>query len=106
MIINKPENADAEGYVTEKLFQSIRSGCIPLYRRSNYNPEPEILDHNAILFFDPDGDNSATRDQLPKIAQGGNDYQDFAYQKPFQNDAAELIWENITRFQQAIKKIL
>lgn len=101
-----PENTNAEGYVTEKLFESIRSGCIPLYWGSNNNPEPEILNQNAILFFDPDGNNFATRDQLSKIAQGGKDYQDFAHQKPFQHDAAERIWENITRFQQAIKKIL
>lgn len=47
-----PENSNASGYVTEKIFESIKSGCIPIYWGSYNNPEPDILNHEAILFFD------------------------------------------------------
>ena len=38
-----PENSDNKGYVTEKIFDAIQSGCIPIYWGSENNPEPEIL---------------------------------------------------------------
>lgn len=53
-----PENANTMGYVTEKLFEAIISGCIPVYWGSYNQPEPEILNPEAIIFWNPEGDNS------------------------------------------------
>jgi len=57
-----PENTNTNGYVTEKIFQAIASGCIPVYWGSNNNPEPEVLNHDAILFWQFDGNNSSVLD--------------------------------------------
>ena len=44
-----PENSLGEGYITEKIFDSIRSGCIPIYWGAYL--EPGILNSKAILRF-------------------------------------------------------
>jgi alpha(1,3/1,4) fucosyltransferase len=45
-----PENSDTEGYTTEKLFESINSGCIPIYW-PNRPVEPNIINNNKIIFI-------------------------------------------------------
>lgn len=48
-----PENSDAPGYVTEKVWHAHAAGCIPVYWGSGNKPEPSILNPEAILFYDP-----------------------------------------------------
>lgn len=47
-----PENSNAYGYCTEKVFEAIAAGCIPIYWGDNNRPEPHILNHKAIIFWD------------------------------------------------------
>jgi hypothetical protein len=61
-----PENASVEGYVTEKAFHAIGSGCIPIYWGACGNPEPDVLNRGAILFWNPDDDNSTLLRDLLK----------------------------------------
>ena len=44
-----PENSKGEGYCTEKIFQALEGGCIPLYWGDS-NPEPELLNENKYCF--------------------------------------------------------
>ncbi len=39
-------------YVTEKLFESFAGGTVPIYYGSNNEPEPGIINPNAVLFWD------------------------------------------------------
>jgi hypothetical protein len=45
------ENASVKGYVTEKLFEAIEGGTIPIYW-GDVNPEPTILNPERIVFWD------------------------------------------------------
>jgi len=45
------ENASVSGYVTEKLFEAIEAGTIPIYW-GDLEPEPNILNPNRIIFWD------------------------------------------------------
>jgi hypothetical protein len=56
-----PENSDTEGYTTEKLFESINCGCIPIYW-PNRPVEPNIINNNKIIFI-----NSNLKEQYEKI---------------------------------------
>ena len=47
------ENASVKGYVTEKIFQAIEGGTIPIYWGGN-NPEPGILNQQRIIFWNKD----------------------------------------------------
>ena len=62
-----PENSNSYGYVTEKIFEAISAGCIPIYWGSYNNPEPGILNKDAIFFWNMDGDNSAVVKQIEEL---------------------------------------
>lgn len=71
-----PENTNAMGYVTEKLFESIEAGCVPMYWGAYGNPEPEVLNLDAII-MDPDEFNIEDYDrisQLPRLKDGAEQY--------------------------------
>lgn len=53
-----PENSNYEGYVTEKLFEAIHAGCIPIYHGSDNRPEPDVLNQDAIIFIEMGKDNT------------------------------------------------
>lgn len=53
-----PENSNAYGYVTEKVFQAIAAGCIPIYWGSYNMPEIGILNQDAIIRWNMNGDNT------------------------------------------------
>ena len=86
-----PENASVEGYVTEKVFHAIGSGCIPIYWGANGNPEPDVLNHDAILFWDPDGDNSALMQQIEELHNNPTLYREFFEQPRLKEDAWEVV---------------
>ena len=54
-----PENSNSYGYVTEKVFQSIDAGCIPIYWGCYNMPEVGILNQDAIIKWNMHRDNSA-----------------------------------------------
>lgn len=53
-----PENTNAYGYVTEKLFECLKAGCVPIYWGSYNNPEPTVINKYAVLFFNTQEDNT------------------------------------------------
>lgn len=46
-----PENSAGDGYVTEKIWQAFAAGCIPIYAGYSRDPEPEILNPQAFLWW-------------------------------------------------------
>ena len=86
-----PENASVEGYVTEKLFHCIGSGCIPIYWGACGNPEPDVLNRDAILFWNPDGDNTALLRQIADLQSDDRLYRDFFSQPRLQPDAWQVV---------------
>ena len=46
-----PENSSTQGYCTEKLFEALQAGCIPIY--SGYDI-PVVLNKNKIIFYKED----------------------------------------------------
>ena len=59
-----PENTNAYGYVTEKLFEAISAGCIPVYLGSYNTPESKILNPNAIIFWDKENYGEKALEQI------------------------------------------
>lgn len=45
-----PENSDYPNYTTEKIFQALESGCIPIYW-GHSKPEQGVLNENKYLFY-------------------------------------------------------
>jgi len=100
-----PENSNSEGYVTEKLFEAITSGAIPIYWGSNNNPEPSIINPDAVLFYDENN----PQQLIDKVNLFWNDdkaYEEFCNIKPFKDNAAEEIWKTLNSLESKIKMIL
>ena len=101
-----PENTNAEGYVTEKAFQAIQSGCIPIYWGSNNNPEPDILNHDAIIFWNKDGDNSSAMKLIKDLYNNEKLYKEFTMQQRLKPKAADVIWEMLVDLENKLRQLI
>ncbi|CAL1516890.1 glycosyltransferase family 10 domain-containing protein [Chitinophaga sp. MM2321] len=101
-----PENTNKEGYVTEKVFEAIWGGCIPVYWGSNNNPEPEVLNKDAILFYEEEGDIAALVKQVADLHANEKRYREFMMQDRFKPHAAEYIADMVSEAENRIRKCL
>jgi len=86
-----PENSNCYGYVTEKVFQAVDAGCVPIYWGSFNNPEPEVLNQQAILFWNKDGDNNKNLEFIRQLNESEKLYEEFSSQKRLVQNAAEYV---------------
>lgn len=97
-----PENASVEGYVTEKVFHCIGSGCIPIYWGANGDPEPDVLNQDAILFWEKDSDNEALLGKVQELYDNEQLYREF-FEQPRLKEGA---WEVVTDYFFALERKL
>ena len=101
-----PENSNCEGYCTEKIFEAISSGCIPIYWGSNNNPEPNILNQNVICFVNVGKRNDETViKHIRDLNANKNIYEEFAKQPRLLPDAADRIMQYIIDLENKLKQI-
>ena len=101
-----PENASEIGYVTEKPFEAIQAGCIPIYwGNRDLPPEPEVLNLNALIQLKLDNPQPAF-ELISELYNSPAAYHEFIEQKPFKPEAAEWIWEKLSEFKIRLKEIL
>jgi hypothetical protein len=101
-----PENTNYKDYVTEKLFEAIAAGCVPIYHGSDNNPEPEILNRDAIVFIEVGAENMDALKLVDVLNSDKSKYLEFANQKRFKPEAAELIWEYYVALENRIREII
>ncbi len=103
-----PENSNSDGYVTEKIFEAIAAGCIPVYWGSNNNPEPEILNHNAIFFWNKntDSNNDLIIKEIKHLNENPKLLKEFMMQPRLKPDAAEIVTNLLNNLELRLKKIL
>ena len=101
-----PENSDREGYVTKKIFDAISSGCIPVYRGSQNNPEPAIVNTNAVLLWDPQGDNHELLELVNTLEHQPSAYQEFAKQPRLTAEAENIVWGYYEDLHNQMKNLL
>lgn len=100
------ENSNAYGYVTEKLFDAVEAGCVPIYWGSYNRPEQDILNQEAILFWDYPGDNSATVRMIDEMERNPRLFADFASQPRLLPDAAEHVWEMYVKLEDRLRELI
>lgn len=102
-----PENSSAPGYVTEKIFEAIAAGCVPIYcGNEGLPPEPEILNPETVLFVKMPGDNHATLDFIKKLNSDKTTYLEFASLPRLRPDAAEHIWAYFQELENRIRELI
>lgn len=101
-----PENSNYRGYCTEKIFEAITSGCVPIYNGSDNTPEPDVLNRDAIVFINIGGDNSEALQLVRDLDNDKKRYMDFACQKRFTPDAPDVIWGYYELLQKRIGELI
>jgi len=86
-----PENSNAIGYTTEKIFECINAGCIPVYYGNFGNPEPGILNHEAILIWNDNGDNHELLSKIHELESNNSSFEAFRSQPRLLPTAEEQI---------------
>lgn len=100
-----PENSNQYGYVTEKLFEAIHAGCVPIYHGSDNRPETNILNQDAIIFIEMGKENSNAVKLVKELNTSEKRYMEFASQPRFMPGAAEVIWEYYELLEKKLKEI-
>lgn len=101
-----PENSNREGYVTEKVFEAIKNNTIPIYWGSNNNPEPDVLNKDAILFYDGPESLAGLNKQVGELHRNPKLYKEFINQPKFQPHAAEYIIHLFEGLHSKIERML
>ena len=101
-----PENSNAMGYVTEKLFQSIQAGCIPIYWGSYNQPEPNIINPQAVLFFDTQNTNEPLTQTICSLENNPQMYKEMANLPRLLPTAGECIMNVFSSLEQKIKQAI
>jgi hypothetical protein len=98
------ENASVKGYVTEKIFDALAAGTIPIYW-GDRNPEPTILNPQRILFWDE----SQVEDVLSTIKElyvNIDKREQFLREPLFVSTAAQEIYDHFSCLRRDLEKLL
>lgn len=99
-----PENSNNKGYVTEKIFEAIKAGCVPIYWGNEGYPEPDILNPNAIVYLDMDHQEEGLA-LMRKLYEDPKAYAAFAAQPRFLPNAEEKIYAYYERLEKKLAEI-
>lgn len=101
-----PENSNSYGYVTEKVFEAIESGCIPIYWGSCNKPEEDILNHDAIILWDMNGNNTDNINLIQDLISNPKRRQEFSNQPRLKDNAEEKIISTFESLEAHIRNLI
>ena len=100
------ENVIDDGYVTEKIFDAIKSDCIPLYMGCGEHIEPKVINEKAILRWYPEKDNSDTVELFKNLLTDEKTYKEFKDQKILLDSASKYVISKISELEKRIEKLI
>lgn len=101
-----PENSNSYGYVTEKAFEAISAGCIPIYWGGYDMPEWDILNQAAIIKWNMNGDNRANIALIEDLYTHPERLQEFMNQLRLLPQAEEHIIGMIQQLEQKLRELV
>ena len=100
------ENNDTKNYVTEKIFDAFISDCIPLYYGACNNPEPGLINREAVIFWNKDGSNEENREKVLELKNNEKYYKEFVSQPKLLPAAEEYVIDKFTKLKEHFARIL
>lgn len=101
-----PENVDAAGYCTEKIFDAFLSGAIPIYHGDRNDPEAGLINKDAVIFWNYDGDNAEQMEKLKRLKDDENYYQEFMQQPKLTDETVTYVYDKTQELKQRIEILL
>lgn len=97
-----PENADAKGYCTEKIFDAFLSGTIPIYHGNMSAPENGLINKDAVIFWNYDGDNEEQIQLVKKLSTDDRYYSEFMQQTKLYPSTVDYVWDEMQELKKRI----
>lgn len=101
-----PENSNSYGYVTEKIFEAVCAGCIPIYWGSYNSPEPRVLNHDAIVFWDRQENGGKAVQIARDLWTNPQKLQDFIMQPRLLPTAEEEVERVLVELRNRLKELI
>ena len=99
------ENTNEYGYVTEKLFGALMTGCIPVYWGSSFNGliEDELINMERVIILEKDLSNlEDVIEQVKKLINDEQHYNEFFNKPIFKKDAFMILKKYLNDFEKFV----
>ena len=100
------ENNNTKDYVTEKIFDAFIAGCIPLYYGALNDPEPGLINREAVIFWNKEGNNTENREKIRELKQNESFYREFISHPKLFPAAADYVIDRYAKLQEHFARIL
>ena len=93
--------------MTEKIFDAFSAGSIPIYYGSNNEPEPGIINQNAVLFWDVKHrkNNEEVREKIQELNSNSKLYAEFIEQEKLTDYAVDYVYDTFIKFSKKLNEI-
>lgn len=101
-----PENVIEDGYITEKLFDAFKTGCIPIWN-GDKNIEPNVINKDSILYWEKDSDNRELLKEIERLHRDETYYNNFISQpRLIVDNATDYIYNQIKRLHDRLEEFI
>lgn len=99
------ENNNTKDYVTEKIFDAFIAGCIPLYYGALNDPEPGLINRDAVIFWNKEGNNAENREIILELKNNESFYQEFISRPKLLPAATEYVIDRFAKLKERFARI-
>ena len=100
------ENNNTKDYVTEKIFDAFISDCVPLYYGALNDPEPGLINRDAVIFWNKEGKNTENREKIRELKNNESFYREFISRPKLLPAAAEYVIDRYAKLKEQFARIL
>ena len=100
------ENNNTKDYVTEKIFDAFIAGCIPLYYGALNEPEPGLINREAVIFWNKEGNNAENREKILELKNNESFYQEFISRPKLLPAATDYVIDRYAKLKEHFARIL
>ncbi len=100
------ENDNTKYYVTEKIFDAFIADCIPLYYGALNDPEPGLINREAVIFWNKEGSNAENREKILKLKNNEVFYKEFMSQTKLLPATEDYVVDRFSKLKEQFERIL
>ena len=101
-----PENTNTRFYVTEKLFEALLAGTIPIYAGGDNKPETDIVNSHAVLLWDTrETNHTPLISEIKRLQSDPIYYSKFIRQDKLLPYAEEYVYDRFTQLKNHLLRI-
>lgn len=100
-----PENTAAYGYTTEKIFEAISCGCIPIYWGAEL-ADKAVINEDAIIFWDRKNNGKDAMKRIEELHKNSKLLEEFLTQPRLLPTAEEYILDTFATIESKLRMII